>query len=296
MANIISMTGYGKGEYNDGKRVITAEIKTINNRYCDINIKTPRHLRFFEDNIKKILKKSIQRGRIDLYLNIDYISESDTAIVPNLCLANQYKKAIDEIKNELQLNTDISIDTIIKFQDVLISKEDNQDEEELKICVEKAVDDAVDNLISMRLKEGFELENDIRLSMDKILELIDEISKNSESIVNDYKLKLETRIKELLGNKYELDENRLYNEIVLSRNSDKKLKVFFKTNPFDLRFNVGNNVMYINKKAYNNIVEGKNKIIKNTLDAISNKSKSIKGKAFKSINDLRNIVFKRNKL
>ena len=69
MANIISMTGYGKGEHNDGKRCITAEIKTINNRYCDINIKTPRHLRFFEDNIRKILKNSIQRGRIDVYLN-----------------------------------------------------------------------------------------------------------------------------------------------------------------------------------------------------------------------------------
>ncbi|NLJ58061.1 MAG: hypothetical protein GX339_04350, partial [Tissierellia bacterium] len=78
MANIYSMTGYGKGEYNDGKRSITAEIKTINNRYCDINIKTPRHLRFFEDNIRKILKNSIQRGRIDVYINIDYISESET--------------------------------------------------------------------------------------------------------------------------------------------------------------------------------------------------------------------------
>ncbi|MFA9423548.1 MAG: YicC/YloC family endoribonuclease, partial [Sedimentibacter sp.] len=86
MASIISMTGYGKGEYNNGKRCITAEIKTINNRYCDINIKTPRHLRFFEDNVRKILKNSVQRGRIDVYINIDYISESDTVIVPNLCL------------------------------------------------------------------------------------------------------------------------------------------------------------------------------------------------------------------
>nr|WP_300090535.1 YicC/YloC family endoribonuclease [Sedimentibacter sp.] len=215
MANIISMTGYGKGEHNDGKRSITAEIKTINNRYCDINIKTPRHLRFFEDNIRKILKNGVQRGRIDVYINIDYISESDTVIVPNLCLAKQYKDAIDEIRNELNITSSASLDTIIKFQDVLVAKEDTQDEEELRICVEAAMNNAVKNLIEMRLVEGEQLENDIRSSMAKILELMDEIAKNSQTIVQDYKTKFEARIKELLGSTHEMDENRLYNEIVI---------------------------------------------------------------------------------
>ncbi len=246
MANIISMTGYGKGEYNDGKRIITAEIKTINNRYSDINIRTPRHLRFFEDNIRKILKKSIQRGRIDVYLNIDYISESDVTVVPNLFLAKQYKNAIDEIKNELQINSDVSLDTIIKFQDVLTSKEDDQDEEELRICVEKAANAAVENLILMRIKEGNDLEADIRSSMGKILELIDEVVINSETIVSDYKLKLETRIKELLGNKYELDENRLYNEIVFySDKSDINEEIVrFKShmNSLDISLNDGGSI------------------------------------------------------
>lgn len=215
MANILSMTGYGKGEHNDGKRVITAEIKTINNRYCDINIKTPRHLRFFEDNIRKILKNSVQRGRIDVYINIDYLSESDTVIVPNLCLAKQYKDAIDEIKRELDINSNVSLDTIIKFQDVLVAKEETEDEEELRICVEAAMSNAVDNLIKMRFIEGEQLKLDIRSSMDKIRGLMDEIIKNSETIVGEYKTKFEARIKELLGSNHELDENRLYNEIVI---------------------------------------------------------------------------------
>ncbi|WP_313346738.1 YicC/YloC family endoribonuclease [Sedimentibacter sp.] len=214
MANIFSMTGYGKGEHNDGKRVITAEIKTINNRYCDINIKTPRHLRFFEDNIRKILKNSIQRGRIDVYINIDYLNESDTVIVPNLCLAKQYKDAIDEVKKELNISNSVSLDTIIKFQDVLVAKEDTDDEKELRICVESAIQNAVENLLQMRLAEGRQLEDDIRSSMDKILGLMSEIEKNSETIVSDYRNKFELRIKELLGSSYDLDENRLYNEIV----------------------------------------------------------------------------------
>ncbi|HBD64849.1 MAG TPA: YicC family protein [Clostridiales bacterium] len=215
MADILSMTGYGKGECNDGKRVITAEIKTINNRYCDINIKTPRHLRFFEDNIRKILKNGVQRGRIDVYINIDYLSESDTVIVPNLCLAKQYKTAIDEVRNELNLSSNISLDTIIKFQDVLVAKEDTEDEEELRICVETAMNNAVENLIRMRASEGEQLKADIRSSTEKTMELMGEIAKNAETIVADYRTKFEARIKELLGSNHELDENRLYNEIVI---------------------------------------------------------------------------------
>lgn len=214
MANIFSMTGYGKGESNDGKRSITAEIKTINNRYCDINIKTPRHLRFFEDSIRKILKNGLQRGRIDVYINIDYITESDTVILPNLALARQYKDAIDKIKQELGMNSSPSLDTIIKFQDVLIAKEDDPDDDELRVCLEGAMNEAVKNLLAMRAKEGMELKSDISLSAGRILELMEVISENSKTIVEEYKEKFENRIKDLLGS-HEFDENRLYNEIVI---------------------------------------------------------------------------------
>jgi uncharacterized protein (TIGR00255 family) len=215
MANIFSMTGYGKGEYNDGKRSITAEIKTINNRYCDISIKTPKHLRFFEENIRKILKNNLQRGRIDVYINIEYISESDTLIVPNMSLAKQYMDAIDKIKSELGINGSPSLDTIIRFQDVLIAKEDEPDDDELGICLENAMNEAVMNLLSMREKEGIQLKADISLSMKRILELMEVISENSHTIVEDYKNKFENRIKEQLDSNHELDENRLYNEIVI---------------------------------------------------------------------------------
>jgi uncharacterized protein (TIGR00255 family) len=209
------MTGYGKGEYNDGKRSITAEIKTINNRYCDISIKTPKVLRFFEDNIRKILKNNLQRGRIDVYINIEYISESDTLIVPNMALARQYKDAIDKIKTDLGINGSPSLDTIIRFQDVLAAKEDDPDDEELGTCLENAVNEAVKNLLTMREKEGVQLRADISRSVAKIIELMEIISENSRTIVEDYKNKFETRIKELLGTNHELDENRLYNEIVI---------------------------------------------------------------------------------
>ncbi len=214
MENIRSMTGYGKGEYNDGIRNIIAEIKTINNRYSDINIKTPRHLRFYEDNIRKLVKNSISRGRIDVYLNIEYISESDTIIAPNLTLAKQYKSAINEIKEALQLNDEVRLDTIIKFQDVLVAKENSEDENELGVCVENSIKNAIEKLLSMRENEGEQLKNDVLSGVEKIKILSKEIKTYSSTLVQEYKDKLENRINELLGSKYELDENRLYNEIV----------------------------------------------------------------------------------
>ncbi len=213
MEKIRSMTGYGKGEYNDGVKNIVAEVKTINNRYSDINIKTPRHLRFYEDNIRKIVKNSISRGRIEVYINIEYISESDTVITPNINLALQYKNAIEEVKKSLDLNDDVRLDTIIKFQDVLVSKDNSEDEEKLAISVENAVKNAIDKLLLMREVEGEHLKNDILSGVEKIKTLVIDIKNNSSTLVAEYKDKLENRIKELLGNKYDLDENRLYNEI-----------------------------------------------------------------------------------
>ena len=123
--------------------------------------------------------------------------------------------AIEKIKSELGINGNPSLDTIIKFQDVLIAKEDDADDDELRICLENAMNEAVKNLLTMRVKEGIQLKDDISLSLVKIRELMEVISENSHTIVEDYKIKFEDRIKELLGNTHELDENRLYNEIVI---------------------------------------------------------------------------------
>ena len=118
-------------------------------------------------------------------------------------------------QEELDIRSNVSLDTMVRFQDVLVAKEDTEDEEELRTCVETAMNDAVENLIEMRALEGEQLETDIRSGMVKILELMEGIERNSETLVADYKAKFEAKIKELLGNSHELDENRLYNEIVI---------------------------------------------------------------------------------
>ncbi len=214
MGRIRSMTGYGKGEHNDGKKNIIAEIKTINNRYSDINIKAPKHLRPYEENIRKIIKNQVSRGRVDVFFNIEYIKESETVITADLNLAKQYKNAILAIKEELNLNDEPRLDTIIKFQDVLMAKDVSADEDELKKCVDCAVEMALNKLLLMRENEGKQLKDDILIGIDKMMVSVQEIKIFSSKLVYEYKERLEAKITELLGNKYELDENRLYNEIV----------------------------------------------------------------------------------
>lgn len=214
MNNIRSMTGYGKGEYNDGKRCFITEIKTVNNRYSDVIIKIPKHLRFFEENIRKIIRKNISRGRVEVYITIEYYNELEMEIIPNIELAKSYNRAINEIREVLNIDKEPVIDTILKLQDVLTMKKKEENENELSISLENATNNAIDKLIAMRAREGNELKKDIVEKVSEIDKLIDEIEKHSQNLVKEYKEKLELRVKEFLNEKYDLDENRLYNEII----------------------------------------------------------------------------------
>lgn len=214
MCNIRSMTGYGKGEYNDGKRCIVTEIKTVNNRYSDIIIKAPKHLRPFEEKLRKKIKKNVNRGRTEVYITIEYISESETKIIPNIELAGSYFDAVKKIVNSLDIKDECSLDTILKFQDVLTMKRKEENENEIYASLEQSTFNAIDNLVKMRKREGAELEKDILEKTLSIEKYLDEIEISASTLVQDCKERLEIRLNELLNGKYDLDESRLYNEIV----------------------------------------------------------------------------------
>lgn len=214
MNRVRSMTGYGKGEYNDGVRKFSFEIKTVNNRYNDIVIKGPKSVRFMHDDINKAIKSRISRGRIDVYIEMEYIKDSAVEVSPNLDLAIQYKNAIDKIAEACELDQSISIDSLVKFQDVLVLNENSISEEEVRTCGMLALNSALDKLVEMREKEGQELKNDILTGVDSLEKYLEKVKENASSLVESMKNSLVTRIEDMLGDKYELDENRLYNEIV----------------------------------------------------------------------------------
>jgi uncharacterized protein (TIGR00255 family) len=208
------MTGFGKGENSDGKIKFTVEIKTINNRYNDINIKAPKFIRNFEEKIRKIVKNEISRGRIDVNLFYEMVEGSDILVKANKSAALSYKEAIRELSLLLEIDEKPNLDTYLRFPDILQVEKSEEEDDLIWLSLKIAVDEAVTDLKNMRAIEGEELRQDILKNINEINQLIDEIEKHSKYVVEEYKEKLEKRVAELLGANYTLDDNKLYNEIV----------------------------------------------------------------------------------
>lgn len=212
---IKSMTGFGKGESEDNIRHFSVEIKSVNTRYNDIIIKMPKHLTQFEDSIRKLIKSKVNRGRLDVYISLEYIGDSGVDVKVNLPLATSYKKAVENLCDELNINDKVSIDLLTRFPDIITIEKKEDNEDEVWKTLKEAIEIAMEKLIIMRINEGEELAKDIRERAYKIKERVKDIEKRSPEIVVEYKEKLWNRIDELLEDKYELDENRLMNEVAI---------------------------------------------------------------------------------
>lgn len=215
MGDIISMTGFGKGEYSDERYKFILEIKTVNNRYNDIHIRMPRHIRFLEENIRKTIKEYINRGRVDVSVNMEVVEGTDIEVKPNIDLAVKYKKAIDELSEILGKNEELDLRDYINLNDIIELKNEDINEEKTWECLNKALEQGLSTLNKMRILEGKELAQDMINNIDKIIKSLNDITSDSKNVVEEYKLKLETRINEILKDEYNIDENRLYNEIAI---------------------------------------------------------------------------------
>ncbi len=234
---IRSMTGFGRGENNDDIKNFTTEIKSINHRYNDIIVKMPKHIYFLEENIKKIVRQFVVRGRVEVYIELEYIKESDIEVRVNMPLAKSYKAALLEICDKLDIEKSINIDLMTKFPDILKTEKKKEDEEEIWNTLKPCIILALEDLLKMRQTEGELLKEDIIEKAIKIENLTLEIEKRSPQIVLEHKEKLTSRIEELLGNKYDLDENKLANEVAYFADKsgiDEEL-VRFKSHIIQLR-------------------------------------------------------------
>lgn len=212
---IRSMTGFGRGENSDKVRKFTVEIKSLNHRYMDIIIRMPKHLNYLEENVKKLIKSKVNRGRIEIYISLDNIEEKNLKVKVNLSLAKCYKDALESLANDLEIANYITLDMLSKFPEILIVEKKEEDEDEVWNCLEKAFQEALDKMIDMRILEGKELAADIRERGLKVNSILDVIEKRSPVIVNEYKDKLWNRIDEFLGGKHEIDEGILANEVAV---------------------------------------------------------------------------------
>ena len=212
---IKSMTGFGRGEYLGDSYNFKIEIKAVNNRYSDISIRMPRYMNFLEDKIKKEIKDEIGRGRVDVYINLEYIDESSLNIQVDLPLAKKSMEALENLTEELDLKENIRISELMNVSDLIKIERKILDEDELWESLKKALREAVDDIVQMKKVEGNALKIDMLNRLELIESTIFEIEKRAYFVVDEYKDKLEERIEDLLGSEIKIDDERLANEIVI---------------------------------------------------------------------------------
>lgn len=211
---IKSMTGFGRSSCEKSGRSFIVEIKSVNHRYLDFNIKTPRNLISFEDKIRKVASQKLSRGKIDVYITQFNYEVKDAIPRFNSELGDSYVKCLNEIRERYKLKDDISISLIAKCPDVIVLEHIEEDEDEIWEILLPAIEEALDMLVDMRLKEGEQLQKNILKRCDYIDELIDNIESKSYMLVDEYREKLNNRINELLEND-SIDENRIEMEVVM---------------------------------------------------------------------------------
>ena len=211
---IKSMTGFGRCEYAKGERRFVVEMKGVNHRYLDVNIRMPKKLNFFETAIRNLLKQSVQRGKVDIFISYEDLSESQVALKYNETLAGEYLRYFHEMEESFGLENDIRVSTLSRCPEVLTMEEQAVDEEELWNELKQALDGAISQFVETRGTEGENLKKDLIEKLDGMVKLADKIEERSPQILSEYRQKLETKVKELLADT-QIEEGRIAAEVVM---------------------------------------------------------------------------------
>ena len=211
---IKSMTGYGRSEDVIGGKKIFCEIKSVNHRYSDYTIKLARSYGFLEDKIRRRAAEKIARGKVDIYVGIEYIDESDRDIYLNSELAGQYVQALYKLRDELGLKDDISVMGIAKMPDIFRAERREEDEEELWRAVCSVLDKALCAFCEMREREGERISRDLSARIEYMKGIAAKIEARSPETVSEYREKLYAKIRELLDG-HEVDEARVLTEVAI---------------------------------------------------------------------------------
>ncbi|EOS78178.1 MAG: YicC family protein [Lachnospiraceae bacterium] len=211
---IKSMTGFGRCEVQEADRKITVEMKSVNHRYLDVNIKMPKKLNFFEAAIRSELKNYIQRGKVDIFITYEDYTESNVCVKYNKELAAEYMKYLNRMAEDFSLDNDVRISCLSRYPEVLTMEEQTIDEEKLWLLLDKAIKGAAEGFVEARIKEGGHLRDDLIEKLDGMLAHVEFITERSPQIITEYRQKLEEKVKDLLADS-KVDENRLLMEVTI---------------------------------------------------------------------------------
>ena len=211
---IKSMTGFGRSEIVKGNRKISVEIKSVNHRYLEAGIKMPKKLNVFESRMRDLLKKYATRGKIDIFINYEDDSESQVNLKFNQNIADEYMAIFNNMSEKYNLKNDMTVGGLARFPEVITMDEVQEDEEELWHFIEEAMKAALEQFVNTRILEGENLKKDLLGKLDHMEELVAFVEKRSPEIMKEYRSKLESKVKELLGDTTS-DESRIATEVII---------------------------------------------------------------------------------
>lgn len=211
---IKSMTGFGRAEVSDANCKITVEIKAVNHRYLDCNIKLPKKLGFFDASIRALIKDYIQRGKVDIFVTYEDYTENTVNLKYNKEVAATYLKYLNEMSEEFGIENDVRATSLSRYPEVFTLEEADVDEQEIWSDLEQAVKSACEAFVETRIKEGENLKKDLCGKLDGMLGYVAEIEKRAPQIIEEYKAKLCDRVAELLQDA-KIEESRILGEVTL---------------------------------------------------------------------------------
>lgn len=211
---IKSMTGFGRCEVTGKDRKLTVEMKSVNHRYLDVNIKMPKKFNFFENAIRTELKNYITRGKVDVFITCEDYSEDSGSLKYNRALAKEYLTYLRQMAEEFELDDDIRVSALSRYPEVFVMEEQDIDEEELWKDLQGALKGAAENFVRARTVEGENLLADLNEKLDTMLSHVEFITERSPKLIREYKEKLQEKVRELLEDVH-IDENRLYMEVTI---------------------------------------------------------------------------------
>ena len=214
MIMIRSMTGFGRCEIQSGEKKFTVEMKGVNHRYLDVNIRMPKKLYFFETAIRSYLKKYIQRGKVDIFVTYEDLSEGQMSLKYNEALASEYLDYFRQMEEKFGLENDVRISALSRYPEVFTMEEQDVDEEEMWNGLREALHGACVQFVSARETEGEKLREDLIGKLDDMKAVVEKIEERSPQILSEYREKLEEKVKELLADT-QIDESRIAAEVVL---------------------------------------------------------------------------------
>ena len=208
------MTGFGRSEVINEERKVIVEIKAVNHRYCDMNIKLPKRFNHFETDIRNLLKEKIQRGKVDIFITYEDYTKSNVCVKYNKDIAAEYIGYLRQMAEDFDITADIKTSNIGRFPEIFTLEEEASDDERVWEYLKESLNEACDRFVEARIKEGENLRNDLIAKLDNMLEIVDFIEEKSPLLIADYKKKLLDKIDELNTNA-QIDDQRIALEVTL---------------------------------------------------------------------------------